>query len=332
MPAPPVDIETLAVQVVAGDRAALARAITLVESSRGDDRDHAQQFLVRLLPHTGGAVRVGISGVPGAGKSTLIDALGVHLIDQGRRVAVLAVDPSSTLSGGSILGDKTRMARLGRDPRAFVRPSPTGGSLGGIARRSRESMLVCEAAGFDVVLVETVGVGQSETAVSEIVDAFVVLLVAGAGDELQGIKRGILELVDVLVLNKADGEGLARAEEACGRYASALQLMRRRDPAWRPRVMTASAQTGAGVDSVWAVLEERRVLLEADGTWERRRQRQALAGMWRLLAERLEADVRRHPAVQARLADVESDVIAGRLTAALGAQALLDAAGWKSDD
>jgi len=241
----------IARQLVDGDRRALARAITLVESTRADHRAEAEALLADVLPHVGGAVRVGISGAPGAGKSTFIEALGTHLVEKEHRVAVLAVDPSSTRSGGSILGDKTRMEQLTRSPLAFVRPSPTGGTLGGVARRTREALLLCEAAGFDVVLVETVGVGQSEVKVAAMVDLFLVLVAPGGGDELQGLKRGIMELADLVVVNKADGELASTAAHTAADYAAALHLVRPRIPSWTPQVLTCSALTGAGIPEVW---------------------------------------------------------------------------------
>src|SRR3954454_24463100 len=245
----------LAQHVINGDRRALARAITLAESTRSDHRAEAEALLEQVLPHAGGAVRVGISGAPGAGKSTFIEALGTHLVAHDHRVAVLAVDPSSTRSGGSILGDKTRMEQLTRSPDAFVRPSPTGGTLGGVARRTREAMLLCEAAGFDVVLVETVGVGQSEVAVAGMVDLFLLLLAPAAGDELQGVKRGIVELADLVVVNKADGELAAAATRTAADYGNAVHIVRPVGT-WTPRVLLSSALTGAGIEDVWATVDE----------------------------------------------------------------------------
>src|SRR5829696_4993615 len=255
----------LAQEVIAGDRRALARAITLAESTRPDHRAEAEALLAEVLPRSGAAVRVGISGAPGAGKSTLIEALGTHLVAEGQRVAVLAVDPSSTRSGGSILGDKTRMEQLTRSPDAFVRPSPTGGTLGGVARRTREAMLLCEAAGFDVVLVETVGVGQSEVKVAAMVDLFLVIVAPGGGDELQGIKRGIMELADLVVVNKADGDLAPAARQAEADHRHALGLLRPRFEGWRPPVLSCSARTGTGVDAVWAAVLEHRSTLERTG-------------------------------------------------------------------
>jgi LAO/AO transport system kinase len=247
---------TDAQQILDGDRRALARAITLVESTRADHRADAEALLAEVLPHAGNSIRVGISGAPGAGKSTFIEALGGFLVEQEHRVAVLAVDPSSTRSGGSILGDKTRMEQLTRSPRAFVRPSPTSGTLGGVARRTREAMLLCEAAGFDVVLVETVGVGQSEVKVAAMVDLFLVLVAPGGGDELQGLKRGIMELADLVVVNKADGDLAATAAHTAADYSAALHLVRPRIATWVPRVLTCSALLGEGIPAVWTAVDE----------------------------------------------------------------------------
>ena len=260
---PPSRIDLLAERILAGDRRALARAITLIESRRSEHQEQAAQLLGRLLPATGQAVRLGISGTPGAGKSTFIEAFGAHLIEQGHRVAVLAVDPTSRRSGGSILGDKTRMQRLAQAQAAFVRPSPAGDSLGGVARRTREAGLVCEAAGFDVVLIETVGVGQNETAVADMVDCFVLLLAPGAGDELQGIKRGVIELADLVLINKADGELRAAARRAQADYKAALALLRPGTAGWAPEVLTCSALEGTGIAEVWQAVRRHRRTLEA---------------------------------------------------------------------
>ena len=305
MPLP--SVEELSRGVRAGEVALLARAITLVESEHPKHAAHAQRLLTELLPATGGAVRVGISGVPGAGKSTFIDALGTMLTAAGKRVAVLAVDPSSRVSGGSILGDKTRMSRLSRDPKAFIRPSPSSGTLGGVARKTRESMLLCEAAGFDVVLVETVGVGQSETVVADMVDVTLVLLIAGAGDELQGIKRGILEAVDVLVINKADGSNVTRAQQARSEYRAALRLMRGREVP----VRTCSALEETGLDEVWETVESERAEAEASGQLVAKRQGQMVRWMWRMIEDGLLAAFRRDEAVKARLPELERAVRAG---------------------
>lgn len=311
---PPEDlrnIEELAHGVRDGDRVALGRAITLVESRKDADRPAARALLELLKGQTGGAVRVGISGVPGVGKSTLIDALGIQLIDAGHRVAVLAVDPSSTVSGGSILGDKSRMSRLSRTPEAFVRPSPSATTLGGVARRTREAMTVCEAAGFDVVLVETVGVGQSETAVADMVDVFVVLLLPGGGDELQGIKKGILELADVVGVNKADGEREALAREAVRDATAALRVARAGDPA---AAVSVSALSGAGLSDLWAAIAARRDALEESGQLEARRAGGRVRWMWTLVEEELAGAFRNSKAVADALSDTESGVRADQMT------------------
>src|SRR5882724_5798578 len=250
--APPPDIPTLATKLRAGERATLARAITLIESKRADHQQQAHRLVQELLPETGKAVRVGITGTPGVGKSTTIDALGTYLTGQGHKVAVLAVDPSSTRTGGSILGDKTRMAQLAIDPNAFIRPSPASGTLGGVAAKTRETMLLCEAAGYDVLIVETVGVGQSETTVADMTDFFLVLMVAGAGDELQGLKKGIVELADMIAVNKADGDNIARANIAAADYRAALNILQPHSSNWSPPVLTYSALTGTGIADLWA--------------------------------------------------------------------------------
>lgn len=306
------------------DRAVLARAITLIESRSDSDLALAQALLTRLLPATGGARRIGVTGVPGVGKSTFVDELGMRLIAQGLRVAVLAIDPSSTISGGSILGDKTRMARLSVAPAAFIRPSPSGLSPGGIARRTRETMLLCEAAGFDVILVETVGVGQGETAVADMVDFFLVLALPGAGDELQGIKKGVLELADAIAVNKCDGEGAARARITLGDLNAALRYLPRRRPEWAVRVVAVSGLTGEGLDELWAVVQEHRRTLEASGGLAALRAEQQRAWMWSLVSERLERTFRTHPQVAARLAGIEAAVVAGQLTPPAAADALFE--------
>jgi LAO/AO transport system kinase len=323
------DVVQVCNEIRAGDRRAIARTITLLESTRDDHAERGQEVLDALVPHTGGAVRVGVTGPPGVGKSTFIEALGLFLLDQGHRVAVLAVDPSSPVTGGSILGDKTRMERLAQREAAFIRPSPSSGTLGGVAQRTRESMLVCEAAGFDVVIVETVGIGQSEVAVSGMVDFFLVLLQPGSGDELQGIKKGVLELADGLVVNKADGDGKALAERARLEHERALSLLRPPSPTWRPPVLTASALTGEGVAAVWEMVLAQREALGASGEAEARRHRQARAWLWSLLEEGLRRAFRRHPAVASRLEELEADVVALRTTPARAARLLLDA--FRSD-
>lgn len=317
----------LASQILDGDRRALARGITLVESTRADHRAEADALLAEVIARSGGAVRVGISGAPGAGKSTLIEALGLHVIDAGHQVAVLAVDPSSTRTGGSILGDKTRMEELARRPEAFVRPSPTGGTLGGVARRTREAMLLCEAAGFDVVLVETVGVGQSEVAVEGMVDTFVLLLAPAGGDELQGIKRGIMELADLVVVTKADGALEAAAKSTASDYTKALQLVRPKTEAWTPRVLTVSAITPRGIDELWGAIEAHHEALRASGDLERRRSEQAREWMWAEISAGLLERLRTDPRASETAAALEAEVAAGRLPAPVAAARVLDELG-----
>jgi len=322
----------LAKLVVEGDRRALARAITLVESTRADHRDEADALLSELMPHAGGAARVGVSGAPGAGKSTLIEVLGVQLVDGGARVAVLAVDPSSTRTGGSILGDKTRMEELVRRPEAFVRPSPTGGTLGGVARRTREAMLCCEAAGFDVVIVETVGVGQSEVAVDGMVDTFVLLVPPAAGDELQGIKRGIMELADLVVVTKADGDLEAAAKATAADYANALRLLRPKSDAWAARVVTCSAVAPLGVDEVWTTIQDHRAALAGSGDLERRRAMQSRDWMWAEIGAALLDRLRSDPTAAAEAARLEAEVEAGRLPAPVAAARVLGSSLGASGD
>lgn len=308
-----------------GDRRALARAITLIESTRADRASLGQRVLEALVPYTGAAQRVGVTGPPGVGKSRLIETLGLHLIERGHRVAVLAVDPSSPVTGGSILGDKTRMERLSQNEAAYIRPSPSGGSLGGVAQRTREAQLVCEAAGFDVVLIETVGIGQSEVTVASMVDFFLVLIQPGAGDELQGIKKGVLELADALVVNKADGDQEAAAERARAEHLQAVSLLRPSSAHWQPRVLAASAHTGRGIGELWDTVEAQRQALEASGERQARRRQQAQAWMWSLVEEGLLGAFRAHPAVAGAVAAAERDVEALKTTPAAAARALLDA-------
>jgi LAO/AO transport system kinase len=317
--------EDLVTGVRSLDRAVLGRAITLVESNHPDHRRQASELLARLLPHTGGAHRIGISGVPGVGKSTFIEGFGCLLIEKGHRVAVLAVDPTSSVTRGSILGDKTRMERLIVSDSAFVRPSPTSGSLGGVARKTRETILVCEAAGFDVVLVETVGVGQSETMVAEMVDFFLLLMLSGAGDELQGIKRGILELADLIAINKADGDNLQNATRDRIELERALQILRpaRDDDSWTPRVVTASGLTGDGLGEIWESIVEHRHRLAAAGVFEVRRRQQGLQWMWSLVDEGLRAAAREDSEVAEMIPRLESDVLEGRMTATAAAERIL---------
>ncbi|MER6914432.1 methylmalonyl Co-A mutase-associated GTPase MeaB [Streptomyces sp. NPDC000594] len=322
-----IDVDDYAEGVREGSRARIARAITLVESTRPDHRALAQQLLTRLLPASGRAVRVGVSGVPGVGKSTFIDALGTLLTSRGLRVAVLAVDPSSSRTGGSILGDKTRMERLATDPAAFVRPSPTSGTLGGVARATRETMVVMEAAGYDVVLVETVGVGQSETAVANMVDTFLLLTLARTGDQLQGIKKGVLELADVIAVNKADGPHERDARAAARELAGALRLMHPVDAAWNPPVLSCSAREGGGLTEVWERVEAHRALLDATGRLAAKRREQQIDWVWSMVQDELRDRLRAHPGVRALAPGLERRVREGELTATLAAEHILAAFG-----
>ena len=317
-------IMELAELVCAGDRRALASAITLIESTRTDHREQADSLLEALLPYTGRAIRVGVSGVPGVGKSTFIEAFGQHVIAGGLEVAVLAVDPSSQRTGGSILGDKTRMERLSRAPEAFIRPSPTAGTLGGVARRTREALLACEAAGFDVVLVETVGVGQSETAVADLVDMFLLLLLPSGGDELQGIKKGIMELADLIVVNKADGDLRDAAGRSAAEYESALRLLRPMIAEWVPAVLTCSSLEGEGIPAIWDRIGDFRSLMEETGNLERKRAEQARRWMWGEVDENLLSAFRDHPGVSKKVAELEARVSRAQLTPSAAAQMLLD--------
>ncbi|MGY4920202.1 methylmalonyl Co-A mutase-associated GTPase MeaB [Streptomyces sp. 900116325] len=323
--APTIDIDSYVKGVLDGKRAHIARAITLVESTRPDHRALAQQLLRELLPHSGNARRVGISGVPGVGKSTFIDALGTMLTGLGHRVAVLAVDPSSSRTGGSILGDKTRMERLAVDPAAFVRPSPTAGTLGGVAKATRESIVVMEAAGYDVVLVETVGVGQSETAVAQMVDTFLLLTLARTGDQLQGIKKGVLELADAIAVNKADGPYERDARAAARELAGALRLMHPADAAWTPPVLTCSARESTGLDTLWERLEQHRALLDSTGRLAAKRRDQQVDWTWTMVRDELLDSLRSHPQVRALTPSLEQRVRDGELTATLAAEEILAA-------
>jgi LAO/AO transport system kinase len=317
--------EYLAEAVVAGDRRALARAITLIESTRADHRAEAASLLDQLLPHAGKSIRLGISGAPGVGKSSFIESFGLHVIEEGHRVAVLAVDPSSKRGGGSILGDKTRMAELAKRERAFIRPSPAGETLGGVARRTRDSIIAVEAAGFDVVIVETVGVGQSETAVAEMVDMFLLVLQPGGGDDLQGMKRGIVELADLILVNKADGELAAAAGRTAADYQNAIRLLHPPTPGWTPEVRQCSARSGAGIAEVWQTVERFRATLTAAGHLQLKRSAQARVALRGELAESLLAALRGDPDVARRLAAFEKRVAAGRLSPATAADALVAA-------
>ncbi|OBK91255.1 methylmalonyl Co-A mutase-associated GTPase MeaB [Mycolicibacter sinensis] len=318
-------VAELAAAVRSGDRSVLPRAITLVESTRADHRQQAQELLLELLSAAGGARRVGITGVPGVGKSTTIEALGMHLIEHGHRVAVLAVDPSSTRTGGSILGDKTRMQRLAAHPDAYIRPSPTSGTLGGVARATRETVVLLEAAGFDVILIETVGVGQSEVTVANMVDTFVFLTLARTGDQLQGIKKGVLELADVIVVNKADGEHLAEARVAARELSAAVRLIYPRETLWRPPVLTMSAVEGTGLPEFWETVERHRQTLIDAGEFDTRRRAQQVDWTRQLVADAVLERALSDPAVRELRVEVEQQVLSGELTPALAAQQILTA-------
>ncbi len=309
----------------AGDRAVLGRAITLIESNNPRHIDTAQQVLTRLMPDTGNAHRIGITGLPGAGKSTFIETFGCNLTAAGHKVAVLAVDPSSGLTGGSVLGDKTRMVKLSADANAFIRPSPSGGTLGGVARKTRETMLVCEAAGYDVILVETVGVGQSETVVADMTDFFLVIMIAGAGDELQGIKRGVLELADMIAVNKADGDNEKRALRSAREYANALHYMHPKDAEWSVPAVTCSALSNTGLDEIWKRIGQHREAMTASGKFDARRIDQLLRWMWSMVDEQLRVMLKSHPRVKAMRRDVESQIMAGKLPPTMGAYRILEA-------
>jgi LAO/AO transport system kinase len=319
-----IDLETLAKDLRSGHRAALARAITLIESRRGDHQAASRDLVQALLPDTGKAIRVGITGSPGVGKSTTIDVLGMSLIERGHRVAVLAVDPSSARTGGSILGDKTRMARLSASENAFIRPSPASGTLGGVAAKTREAMLLCEAASFDVVLVETVGIGQSETAVCDMTDFFLALMLPGAGDELQGIKKGLVELADMIAVNKADGDNIQRANLAAAEYRGALHILTPRSEHWQPPVLTYSALTASGIGELWQKILDHRTAMNASGEFAARRRQQQIKWMWSMLEQRMMAQLRADPAIRARVKKIEAEVAEGRITPALAAGQIAD--------
>ena len=319
-----LDTAALAGRVLEGNRRALAQAITLVESTRGDHRVAASDLLQRLIPHAGGSIRLGISGVPGVGKSTFIEALGNHLINAGHRVAVLTVDPSSAISGGSILGDKTRMEALSRRPEAYIRPSPAGKTLGGVTRRSREALILCEAAGFDVVIVETVGVGQSETRVADMTDMFVLLLLPGGGDELQGIKRGIMELADLVLINKADDGLETLAGRSAADYSSALRLLHPRSVDWKVEVKTCSARDGAGIAEAWKVVLRHHDVLKKSGQLTARRASQARDWMWSEVEDRLVTALQSDPEVVRQIPALEAAASEGKIPPAIAARQLLE--------
>ncbi len=317
------EVRQMADEIRSGNRRALARAITFAESIREDHQEKSQALLNQLLPDTGKSIRIGISGTPGVGKSTFIEAFGRFLTDAGHKVAVLTIDPSSKRTGGSILGDKTRMEELSRDPNAFIRPSPSGGSLGGVARRTREALLLCEAAGFDIVLVETVGVGQSETTVSDMVDIFMLLLAPAGGDELQGIKRGVMELADIIVINKADGELIPVARRAASEYKGAVGLMRPKSKHWTPKVLMTSALKKIGIDTLWETIEEYRTARSQDNELELQRENQAASWMWAELGESLMNRLKSHRQVAASIEQMEVKVKAGKVSPTAGAKELL---------
>lgn len=317
--------EELAERIRRGDRRALAKGITLVESTRADHRELTARLLELIMPYTGNSIRVGISGVPGVGKSTFIESFGNFVISQGHRVAVLAVDPTSALSGGSILGDKTRMETLSRNPDAYIRPSPAGQTLGGVTRHTRETLLLCEAAGFDVIIVETVGVGQSETAVAQMTDMFLLLLLPGGGDELQGIKRGIMELADLILVNKADGDQQAAANRTVADYQMAVHFLHPRSRHWQVRVQPLSALKRKGVNEVWQTVEEYRQALTAAGEINARRAAQARAWMWSETADTLLMELKESESVQALVASLEQAVTEGKIPPTVAAKKLIDA-------
>ncbi len=318
-----MDTAALSASVKDGNRTALARAITLIESKRRDHQAQSQELLQALLPFTGTAQRIGITGVPGVGKSTLIDTLGSNLTSTGHKVAVLAVDPSSQRTGGSILGDKTRMERLSVDRAAFIRPSPSSGTLGGVTRKTRETMLLCEAAGFDIIIVETVGIGQSETAVADMVDFFLVLMLMGAGDELQGIKKGVLEIADMIAVNKADGVNKDSANKAAAEYRSALNILTPVSPNWSPPVITISGLENDGLDHLWQEIDRHHQAMTASGEFDEKRQNQQVRWMWSLLEDGLMTKLRDHPDADAEFEAAERDVRDGVVTAASAAERLL---------
>ncbi|MFO1126907.1 MAG: methylmalonyl Co-A mutase-associated GTPase MeaB [Rhodospirillales bacterium] len=317
------EVDELAKGVLAGDRSMLGRAITLIESRNPGHQRLSAELSLKLFPHSGKAFRIGITGVPGVGKSTFIESFGCNLINAGKRVAVLAVDPTSPLTGGSILGDKTRMANLSVQEDAFIRPSPSGGTLGGVTRTTRQTIVACEAAGFDVILVETVGAGQSEVAVSDMTDFFLVLMLPGAGDELQGIKKGVLEMADMLVINKADADNERRARQAVIHYRNALHIMAPRSPNWAPPVLMASSLRNIGLDQVWEKLTEYRVKLTETGEFQEKRRNQRVKWMWSSLQDRLMTDLKTHPRVTEALPQIERNLHDGELTVTLAVEKIL---------
>ncbi len=319
--------EEYASGVLSGDRAKLARAITLIESRKAEHHALAQRMLLELLPKAGKSLRLGISGLPGAGKSTFIDTFGTMLTGRGHKVAVLAIDPTSSRSGGSILGDKTRMARLAVDENAFIRPSPTGGTLGGVARTTRETILACEAAGFDIILVETVGVGQSEITVAEMVDFFLVLMLAGGGDELQGIKKGVLEIADLIAITKADGENVKRAQATASDYQHALRIITPANASWQPPVLTISALENRGLDTLWDKVQLHRKAAEESGAFLEKRRAQDVRWMWAMIEDRMMTALKSDPKVRTKTRELERALVSGATTPTLAAETILKAFG-----
>lgn len=311
--------------ILAGNITILSQAVTLVESNLLEHQEIAQQIIERCLPYSGKSIRIGITGVPGAGKSTSIDTFGMHLCKQGRKLAVLAIDPSSERSGGSILGDKTRMEQLSHEPNAFIRPSPSAGSLGGVARKTRETIILCEAAGFDTVFVETVGVGQSETAVHSMVDFFLLIQLSGTGDELQGIKRGIMEMADAIVINKADGDNVPKANLAASHFRNALQLFPPTDSGWKPPVLTYSGFYGLGIKEIWDMIDEYRHFAQDSGYFYEKRQKQAKWWMYESINEALKNSFYNNPTVKGEIPLTEKQILSDQLSSFVGAQKLLDA-------
>jgi len=310
--------------ILEGNRTILSRAITLVESTLPEHQKLARQVVEACLPHSGKSIRIGITGVPGVGKSTFIETFGKLITSKGHKIAVLAIDPSSERTKGSILGDKTRMEELASDPNAYIRPSPSSGTLGGVSRHTRESIYLCEAAGFDVIFVETVGVGQSETAVHSMVDMFLLLMLAGAGDELQGIKRGIMEMADIIAINKADGNNVKKAESAAMEYRQAVQLFPPSLSGWSPRVMTCSAQTKSGIQNLWENTDEYFSLIKQNGFFEERRKNQATYWMYESINDRLKENFYNHPGIKTKLGEIEKEVISGKISSVAAANILME--------